>query len=1134
MSQDNCHSLVAPGSGTNRGNRLLESLLPSYVAVDARKIDELKAFAIGIAEQLRFAESKKVGDKETVEFNGDWKPFFEKKISEEERNSPHFALFLAFLQAFSLAQKELNSLSKKHLDFFYRDVLKLREKPVEADQAYLILQLAKHVHEYLLPKNTGFKAGKDDLGKEVTFKNLTDQVLNKTEVAAIQALYRDENSRFYKSSIANSSDGKGGEIVEPDGRWQSFGRPDALFPDSEREMAILGFAIASPTLHLLEGHRKIKLSLHIKKKEGILNKLLSLHLDSSFRFWLSGEEEWIEASPYLPESELEAKQEALDFINKASKWSDIAGIEPQMGPIFDNPEFGTHRPFKGYDIGEVTAKNILARRAALGGRFEEFEQLEAVRGMGKDKMEDLKYSLRTHAHWILQDEEQLVLVLNFHLNPDQAAVIGYSEEILLQKFKTNQPVLKVELTDTNQSYPYSVLKEVEVTAVDIRTEVKGVENLILQNDQSILPVGKNIFPFGFRPQIGSSFYIGSKEAFAKKLESLKLHFEWFGLPSNFGDHYTDYTNKDRKNESFLVQTALLDDKAWLPGPQLNLFNQENNQTLQTNQALSFESTFLEKLQAEPDMPSFTEWGPSIRRGFLRLSLAGIDFGHKEYPSDLAKAIIALNKDTTGNTPLPKEPYSPEIKSIKLDYVATDSFSLDRDSESDFFHIGAFGEAKLDSNPKGLNLLPDYEAEGILFIGLRNHLPAQSFQLLIHVLDGSGNPEKPVPTVNWSYLSDNTWISFDKLDITVDETKGLIQTGIIGFTPPKAANSSHTIHSDGLTWIRASVENNSDAIPLFTQILAQAIRVTFEDQENDPDRLAEALPAESISKLVSGQSQISKISQPFGSFGGKVPEQPEDFYQRISERLRHKQRAITRWDYEHLVLEQFPEIYQVKVLNHTFYDGNLEKYRALAPRHVTVVIIANVLNQNAIDPLRPKASVALIASVREFLEKINPPGVFLHVVNPIYEELQVKTKIKYRPGIDASFFTKKLEDEIKTFLSPWAYQLPEGFDFAGEVHSSQVLHFIEKRSYIDYLTCFELYQIIRNPVDGSLISKKRVEEAKGSTGISILGSAGVIGNYGDHLLEILEGEDCECPDNEIKAAVTIASSEDSDMDEAYET
>lgn len=1132
MSQDNCHNLIAPGSGTNRGNRLLESLLPDYVAVDPRKLEELKAFAKNLAAELKFAEGKKVGDKETVEFKGDWKPFFDKKISEDQRNSPHFVLFLAFLNAFSIAQKELNALSKKHLDFFFRDVLRLRQKPAESDQAYLILQLAKHVHEHLLLKGTGFKAGKDDLGNEVIFENPHNQVFNKSEVASIQALFKDENSRFYKSSIANSSDGKGGEISESDGRWQPFGRPKILFPNSERELATLGFAIASPMLFLQEGHRKIKLSLQLKKSDGLLERLQSLHLDKSFRFWLSGEEEWIEALPALAATEEEAEDEALYFINSANNWVDIAGIEPQMGRVFDNPEIGKHRPFQGYDIGEVAAKNILARRTALGGRFLELKDVGKVRGVGDDKIEDLKYSFRKQAHWVQDKGDHLVLALNFKLIPDQAAVVGYLEEILLQKFKTRLPVLKVELADTFQSYPYSILKGLKVSKVRLQTEVKGLESLILQNDQSVLPVGKNIFPFGFRPQIGSSFYTGSREAFSKKLDSLNLHFEWFGLPGNLGEHYANYTNKDRDNESFLVKTALLDDKTWVTGPQKRLFNQNNNQTLQTNQTLSFESAFLNQLKAEPELNEFSEWSPKLRRGVIRLNLAGKDFGHQEYPADLAKAIIALNK--APKTPLPKEPYSPEIKSVKLDYTAVETYSEGRNSDFAFFHIGAFGEASINWDPKGFDLLPSYEAEGSLYIGLKNHLPAQSLQLLIRVLDGSGNPEKPVPTVSWSYLSDNTWLPFAKLDITGDETNGLIQTGIIGFTPPKAANSSHTIHTDGLTWIKASVDNNSDTIPLFTHIITQAIRVTFEDKGNDPDRLSEALPAKSISKLVTGQSQISKISQPFASFGGKTQEKPEDFYLRVSERIRHKQRAITRWDYEHLVLEKFPEIYQVKVLNHTFYNGNLEKYRALSPRHITVVIIANVLNQNAIDPLRPKASVALIASVKEFLEKINPPGVFLHVVNPIYEELQVKTKIKFHTGIDSSFFTKKLEDEIKTFLSPWAYQLPEGFDFAGEIHSSQILHFIEKRSYVDFLTCFELYQIIKNPIDGSILSKRRVDEAQGSTGISILGSTGTIGNHGDHKLEILEGDDCECPDNEIKAAVSIGSVEDSDMDEAYDT
>ncbi|HSF56051.1 MAG TPA: hypothetical protein VLA71_20005, partial [Algoriphagus sp.] len=335
MSTDSCHSTQVPGSGTNRGNRLLESLLPGYVAVDGRKIEDLKTFAKGLAAQLKFRTSLDT-------WEGDWASFFEKEIDPDQRTDPHFALFLAFLQNYLLAQTDLNGLTKKHLDFFYRDVLRLKEKAAEADQAYLIIQLAKHVAEHLLPKNSEFKAGKDDIGKEILFKNEGDQVINKTEVASLKSIFRDQNGRFYKSPVANSADGNGAEILHPDGRWNPFGRPKTFFPSSDRQSAILGFAVASPALGLAEGFRRITLTLRLKAQAGLLEKLKSLHLNSTFRFLLSGEKEWIEATIGFPTDEEDIEDQVLDFLNKANTWQDIAGLEPQAGPVFDNPELGTH------------------------------------------------------------------------------------------------------------------------------------------------------------------------------------------------------------------------------------------------------------------------------------------------------------------------------------------------------------------------------------------------------------------------------------------------------------------------------------------------------------------------------------------------------------------------------------------------------------------------------------------------------------------------------------------------------------------------------------------------------------------------------------------------------------------------
>ncbi len=1128
MSTDSCHSTQVPGSGTNRGNRLLKSLLPGYVAVDGRKLEDLKSFAIDLATQLKFRVLK---DDLTEDWDGDWASFFRKEIDPDQQTDPHYALFLAFLQNYLLAQSDLNGLTKKHLDFFYRDVLRLKEKAVEADQAYLIFQLAKHVGEHLLPKNAEFKAGKDDIGKEIIFKNQQTEALNKAEVASIKALFKDENGRFYKSPIANSANGSGAEILSPEGQWNPFGRPKTLFPSSDRQSAILGFAIASPTLALAEGFRKISLTLRLKPQEGLLEKLKSLYLNSTFRFLLSGEKEWIEAEIGFPNSEVDIDTEILDFLNKAQNWPDIAGIEPQAGPVFDNPEIGNHRPFMGYDIGEITAKNILNTRASLpDNKFTNLVQVRDVRGMGEDKMADLKFTFRTQKHELKDlGANGVELILKCHLIPDQDAIVGYNEEILLQKFRTEQPVLKVELADTIQSYAYPILQGIEFASVKIDVDVTGVENLVLQNDQTTLPVGKNINPFGFRPVLNSNFYIGSREVFSKSLNSLKIHLEWHGLPSlGFSDHFAEY-DPVKTNASFQVKAYFLDDRSWGNSKKtINLFSGTGSPA--TNQTYSLNSNELDTIHPEPELEEFISWSPSSKRGFLKLSLSGADFGHKEYPNLFASKVIKKLDDD--EVILPNEPYTPEVKSVKLDYTASDSFMVGENQWNSFFHIGAFGEAKQDINPA--LLVPDYLDEGYLLIGLKNHFPGQSIQLLINVLDGSANPEKAVPTVSWSYLSGNDWIAFDKLDVVLDETTGLIQTGLVGFTMPRSADQSHTILDDEHTWIRATVNENSDAIPDFTHIIAQAIRVTFEDFGNDPNRLATALPAKTISKLKNSQAQISKIDQPFASFGGKTAEASEDFYTRISERLRHKQRTVTRWDYEHLVLEYFPEIYQVKALNHTQYDGNLENYRALAPRHVTIVLVANVQNKNAIDPLRPKASVALIAKVREFIAKICSAGVHLHVVNPVYEELQVKANVRFLAGVDRSIFAKKLEDDLKAFLSPWAFQSPEAFTFAGEIHSSVVLHFVEKLSYVDYLTCFELYHIVKNPVNGEIISRTQVEEAKGSTGVSLLGSVGSIGTYGDHLITILETEDCECADNEVPAIIDITSTESSDMEEAFDT
>jgi hypothetical protein len=75
---------------------------------------------------------------------------------------PQKALFLAFLQMYEEARKELNGVTARHLEFYYREVLGLAPRGPVPDQAHIVASLKKTAAELLVPGGTAFKT-KDGL-----------------------------------------------------------------------------------------------------------------------------------------------------------------------------------------------------------------------------------------------------------------------------------------------------------------------------------------------------------------------------------------------------------------------------------------------------------------------------------------------------------------------------------------------------------------------------------------------------------------------------------------------------------------------------------------------------------------------------------------------------------------------------------------------------------------------------------------------------------------------------------------------------------------------------------------------------------------------------------------------------------
>ena len=219
---------------------------------------------------------------------------------------------------------------------------------------------------------------------------------------------------------------------------------------------------------------------------------------------------------------------------------------------------------------------------------------------------------------------------------------------------------------------------------------------------------------------------------------------------------------------------------------------------------------------------------------------------------------------------------------------------------------------------------------------------------------------------------------------------------------------------------------------------------FEDVNNELSHLEKGLPAETIKKLITRKPQIKSVIQPHNSFNGVSEESDFEFYRRISERSKHKNRTVTLWDYEHMILQKFSEIYKVKCLNHTSQDS------FMAAGDVTIVVVPDTVNKNVFDTFEPRLSKGIMNKVEDYVNALNTMHVDATVINPNYEKVTITLEAKFFEGLDESFYTKKLEEDIIKYLSPWAYDDTKEVTFGITLHRSELIDYLEKLEYVDYL------------------------------------------------------------------------------------
>lgn len=601
---------------------------------------------------------------------------------------------------------------------------------------------------------------------------------------------------------------------------------------------------------------------------------------------------------------------------------------------------------------------------------------------------------------------------------------------------------------------YAAFEALRLKSAELKVEVEGLGDVQLQADERPLDGNQPFQPFGSQPMEGSRFHLGHPELERAGLSQLTLAPQWAGVPPDeLRQHYKNYGAE----AADLFKAKLL----MVHGSGDSLLETEHSLFESINSRDS-SAELVANVEPAPTVPSQPSPAPSAARDvrkrarYFSLELLG-DCGHGTFPALAAKKArqlaiaLATTKTFTEATSIEdtaatyevRPPYTPTLKALQVGYQASAQLEPAEGSSTPLLHIHPFGQQAV--GIKSPRLFPRYEAAGELYIGLEGTEPPRNVSLLLQVAEGTSDPDAEAGPLRWSCLDGDVWRDLgDEGRVLVDATRGLLNTGIVELSLPAVAPSR--LLPEGLYWLRASVESSVRGVCDLVEIRTQATSAVLASHNAAPDHFERPLPAGSIRQLVRRDARIATVDQPYTSFGGRPSESPELFRSRVSERLRHKQRALSPWDYERLVLQRFPNIYKAKCLTASF------RGRAGS---VVVVVVPDIRQALPSDAYAPKVSADQLASITEYLTERAPKGASIVVKNPEFVPVRISLAARFRAGVDEGFAIQQLKLDLKRFLSPWAYEQATELTIGGKIFEASVLQFADELDYVDYVANVEL-------------------------------------------------------------------------------
>ena len=672
------------------------------------------------------------------------------------------------------------------------------------------------------------------------------------------------------------------------------------------------------------------------------------------------------------------------------------------------------------------------------------------------------------------DGESIGLQIITSLSSEAPPIVGCQPELHGKQWDTELPILKLKVNPETTINVHSLLEQYCIDTVTVGVEVTGARNIVAFNNISQLDPSKPFYPFGPIPTTSSYLAISAPEPARKKIDSFKMHLHWGELPKGeegFDGHYSGYPVKI-KNSSFTANVSILNNGSWQPQSKLQVQNTKlfstldkrlkDQQVIDVNSVEYFRPIRVDMADTELDL------GLKTRNGFIKLTIASPDvaFGHQIYPQQLSTTIEKNAKARAKKKKnLPQAPYTPILDKISIEYTASSTMSMSspsglhaENSPEKVYRLHPFGTEKVYPNFGGgaVSFFKPFDHDGNLIIGITASKVPETISIYFSLADDSvRNISADHISHYWSYLTSTGWIRLKGDRIVSDGTKGFLCSGIIIIEIPSDTSCSHDDMPGSGFWLKVSSNANSTNFCSLQGAKTHALELTRSAKDEasfDATNCERSKLKWEPKRSVSGLQSVVQLGHFFNI--GK-DEQRNQLITRVSERIRHRSRAINPWDYERLVLERFSFVGKVLCLPNTS-----KLVSGARPGSLLLVVTPTVSKPADATSRTPRLSAVYLQEIHDYVAQLSSLFNNIEVINPSYEWVQVRCCAIFQDNAAGGFFVEKLNADIGRFLNPWE-EVGYGLNFSQKIKREDIYSYIYSLNYIKYVTDFSMLHVTRN-------------------------------------------------------------------------